>query len=62
MRRTTRRFPNEAAVGLYLAAKIGFTAIAARVAFALYNIPYQKDITVDGVLAADAAARELVLA
>ena len=53
---------NEAAVGLFLAGKIGFTDIAARVAYALDHIPYQKEITLDGVLAADAAARELVLA
>ncbi len=53
---------NEAAVGLFLEGKIGFTDIAARVAYALDNIPYQKEITLDGVLAADAAARELVLA
>ena len=53
---------NEAAVSLFLAGKIGFTDIAARVAYALDNIPYQKEITLDGVLAADAAARELVLA
>lgn len=53
---------NEAAVGLFLAGRIGFTDIAARVAYALDNIPYQKEITLDGVLAADAAARELVLA
>ena len=53
---------NEAAVGLFLAGKIGFTDIAARVAYALDNIPYQKEITLDGVLAADAAAREQVLA
>lgn len=53
---------NEAAVGLFLAGRIAFTDIAARVAYALDNIPYQKEITLDGVLAADAAARELVLA
>ena len=53
---------NEAAVSLFLAGKIGFTDIAARVAYALDNIPYQKEITLDGVLAVDAAARELVLA
>ena len=53
---------NEAAVSLFLAGKIGFTDIAARVAYALDNIPYQKEITLDGVLVADAAARELVLA
>ena len=53
---------NEAAVGLFLEGQIGFTDIAARVAYALDHIPYQKEITLDGVLAADAAARELVLA
>lgn len=53
---------NEAAVGLFLAGKIGFTDIAARVSYALDNIPYQKKITLDGVLAADAEARALVRA
>nr|WP_297171241.1 1-deoxy-D-xylulose-5-phosphate reductoisomerase [uncultured Agathobaculum sp.] len=53
---------NEAAVGLFLAGKIGFTEIAARVAYALERIPYQKEITLDSVLAADAEARGLVLA
>ena len=53
---------NEAAVGLFLNGKIGFTDIAERVAYALDTIPYKKDITLDDVLAADKAARELVLA
>ena len=52
---------NEAAVGLFLNDKIGFTDIAERVAYALYTIPYKKDITLDDVLAADKAAREIVL-
>lgn len=52
---------NEAAVGLFLNGKIGFTDIAERVAYALDTIPYKKDITLDDVLAADKAARELVL-
>ncbi len=49
---------NEAAVGLFLNDKIGFTDIAERVAYALDTIPYKKDITLDDVLAADKAARE----
>ena len=52
---------NEVAVGLFLNAKIGFTDIAERVAYALDTIPYKKDITLDDVLAADKAAREIVL-
>ena len=52
---------NEAAVGLFLNGKIGFTDIAERVAYALDTIPYKKDITLDDVLAADKAAREIVL-
>ena len=52
---------NEAAVGLFLNSKIGFTDIAERVAYALDTIPYKKDITLDDVLAADKAAREIVL-
>ena len=51
----------EAAVGLFLNDKIGFTDIAERVAYALDTIPYKKDITLDDVLAADKAAREIVL-
>ena len=52
---------NEAAVGLFLNDKIGFTDIAERVAYALATSPYKKDITLDDVLAADKAAREIVL-
>ena len=52
---------NEAAVGLFLNGKIGFTDIAERVAYALDTIPYKKNITLDDVLAADKAAREIVL-
>ena len=52
---------NEAAVGLFLNDKISFTDIAERVAYALDTIPYKKDITLDDVLAADKAAREIVL-
>ena len=52
---------NEAAVGLFLNGKIGFTDIAERVAYALDTIPYKKDITLDDVLAVDKAAREIVL-
>ena len=52
---------NEAAVGLFLNDKIGFTDIAERVAYALDTISYKKDITLDDVLAADKAAREIVL-
>ena len=53
---------NEAAVGLFLDGKIGFADIAARVAHALDSIPYQRALTLDGVLAADAEARRLARA
>ena len=45
----------------FLNGKIGFTDIAERVAYTLDTIPYKKDITLDDVLAADKAAREIVL-
>ena len=54
-------YANEAAVDLFLDGRIGFTEIAERVSHALDSIPYRKDITLDDVLAADRAARELVL-
>ena len=52
---------NEAAVGLFLAGRIGFTEIAARVERALCEIPYQASPALEDVLAADAAARASVL-
>ena len=48
---------NEAAVGLFLDGKIAFGEIAERVARALDTIPYRREVTLDDVLAADAAAR-----
>lgn len=53
---------NEAAVGLFLEGRIGFAEIAERVAQALDAIPYRSSITLEDVLAADRAAREIVLA
>ncbi|MGO5027583.1 1-deoxy-D-xylulose-5-phosphate reductoisomerase [Candidatus Agathobaculum pullicola] len=53
---------NEAAVGLFLEGRIGFTEIAERVARALDAIAYRSSITLEDVLAADRAARESVLA
>lgn len=53
---------NEAAVGLFLADKIAFGEIAERVARALDEIPYRQAPTLDEVLAADAAAREIARA
>lgn len=53
---------NEAAVGLFLEGRIGFCEIAERVAQALDKIPYRSSVTLDEVLAADRAAREIVLA
>lgn len=52
---------NEAAVGLFLEGRIGFTEIAERVAQALDAIAYRSSVTLDDVLAADRAAREIVL-
>ena len=53
---------NEAAVGLFLEGRIGFCEIAERVAQALDKIPYRSSVTLDEVLAADRAARKIVLA
>lgn len=53
---------NEAAVGLFLAGRIGFTEIAGRVAQALEEIPYHASASLEDVLAADRAAREIVRA
>ncbi|WP_031474636.1 1-deoxy-D-xylulose-5-phosphate reductoisomerase [Agathobaculum desmolans] len=53
---------NEAAVGLFLAGRIGFTEIAGRVAQALDEIPYHASASLEDVLAADRAAREIVRA
>lgn len=53
---------NEAAVGLFLAGQIGFTEIADRVAQALDEIPYHASVSLEDVLAADRAAREIVRA
>lgn len=52
---------NEAAVGLFLEGRIGFTEIAERVAQALDAIAYRSSVTLDDVIAADRAAREIVL-
>ena len=49
---------NEAAVGLFLAGKIGFLDIAGRVARAMDMVPIVKEPTLDDVLQADLAARE----
>ncbi|MGI6180712.1 MAG: 1-deoxy-D-xylulose-5-phosphate reductoisomerase [Agathobaculum sp.] len=53
---------NEAAVGLFLDGRIGFTEIAERVAQALDEIPYHASVSLEDVLAADRAAREIVRA
>ncbi|MDR0889740.1 MAG: 1-deoxy-D-xylulose-5-phosphate reductoisomerase [Oscillospiraceae bacterium] len=52
---------NEAAVSLYLADKIGFYDIARMVRHALETVPYEEAQELEGILAADAAAREAVL-
>lgn len=52
---------NEAAVGLFLEGKIGFTEIAERAARALEEVPYCGNEALDDILAADRAARECVL-
>ena len=49
---------NEAAVGLFLAGKIGFLDIADRVARAMDTVPVVEEPTLDDVLQADLAARE----
>ena len=49
---------NEAAVGLFLAGKIGFLDIADRVERALATVPVVDDPTLNDVLQADRAARE----
>lgn len=53
---------NEAAVGLFLDGRIGFTEIAERVAQALDEIPYHASVSLEDVLAVDRAAREIVRA
>jgi len=52
---------NEEAVGLFLADKIGFHDIARLVAEARSAVPVIQDPTLEEILAADAAAREVVL-
>ncbi len=51
---------NEAAVGLFLADKIGFLEIPALVAQALHTIPIAVHPTLEDILAADEAARRAV--
>ena len=51
---------NEAAVGLFLADKIGFYDISDAVARALQTVPAARTPDLDAVLAADRAARECV--
>ena len=50
---------NEAAVGLFLAGKISFGDIAKRVERALAGVPVIQSPTLEDVLEADSAAREL---
>ena len=52
---------NEAAVGLFLQKKIGFMDISRRVARAMEEVPVVQDPTLDDVLNADRAAREVAL-
>ena len=52
---------NEEAVGLFLADKIGFHDIARLVAKAREEVPVVQNPTLEEILAADAAAREVVL-
>jgi 1-deoxy-D-xylulose-5-phosphate reductoisomerase len=52
---------NEEAVGLFLADKIGFHDIARLVAKAREMVPVVQNPTLEEILAADAAAREVVL-
>ena len=52
---------NEAAVGLFLQKKIGFMDIARRVARAMEEVPVVQNPTLEDVLNADRAAREIAL-
>ena len=52
---------NEAAVGLFLADKISFGAIAQRVERAMGQVPVVQDPNLEEILAADKAAREAAL-
>ena len=52
---------NEEAVGLFLADKIGFHDIARLVAKAREMVPVVQNPTLEEILAADAAARAVVL-
>lgn len=51
---------NEAAVALFLAGDISFYEITQRVAQAMAQVPLQKHVTVDDILACDALARRIV--
>lgn len=51
---------NEAAVGLFLDGRIGFSDIAAHVRGAMEQIPYRRELTLDAVLESDRLAREQV--
>lgn len=51
---------NEAAVGLYLADRIGFYDLSDAVEQALCKVPFQAAPTLEDILAADRAAREIV--
>jgi 1-deoxy-D-xylulose-5-phosphate reductoisomerase len=53
---------NEAAVGLFLEKKIGFMDIARRVERAMEQVPVVQNPTLEDVLKADQAAREVALA
>ena len=53
---------NEAAVGLFLAGKIGFLDIADKVALAMDRVAPVQDPALGDILEADRAAREAVLA
>lgn len=52
---------NEAAVGLFLADRIGFLDIEALVARALERVPADASPSLEGIFAADRAARQVVL-
>lgn len=53
---------NEAAVGLFLEKKIGFMDISRRVARAMEQVPVVQNPTLEDVLKADQAARQVALA
>ena len=51
---------NEIAVYAFLEGKIPFTSIEDEVSYALDHVPYEKEVTLDGLIKTDAYTRDLV--